>query len=86
MLGYPSESHKFTGDSFRDLTRIANINEKLWTELFLSNQKDLLDAMDIFKKHLNALEKTVKNNDQETLMELLRLSRKKRKDFENDPA
>jgi prephenate dehydrogenase len=85
MLGYPSESHRFTGDSFRDLTRIANINEKLWTELFLSNQQDLLDAVDIFKKHLIDLENAIKNNDQETLMKLLRSSREKRKDFENDP-
>jgi prephenate dehydrogenase len=84
MLGYPSESHRFTGDSFRDLTRIANINERLWTELFLSNQHALIDAIRIFKEHLNALEDAIKNNDQETLMQLLTTSKEKRKDFEND--
>ena len=29
----------YTGDSFRDLTRIARINEKMWSELFLLNRR-----------------------------------------------
>ena len=38
----------YTGDSFRDLTRIAKINEDMWCELFLMNKKELLAQMDLF--------------------------------------
>ena len=39
---------KYTGDSFRDLTRIAKINDKMWSELFLMNKSALLQQMDVF--------------------------------------
>ena len=38
----------FTGDSFRDLTRIARINEDMWSELFMLNRDELLSQMDLF--------------------------------------
>mgnify|MGYP003448295776 FL=1 len=40
----------FIGDSYRDLTRIANINEELWTELFLGNKENLLEVFDKFNE------------------------------------
>lgn len=40
----------FTGDSFRDLTRIASINEALWSNLFLENKSHLLQDLTHFKK------------------------------------
>ena len=40
----------YTGDSFRDLTRIAKINENMWSELFLMNKNQLLSQMDLFLK------------------------------------
>ena len=39
---------KYTGDSFRDLTRIARINDEKWSEQFLSNRNDLLLEMEKF--------------------------------------
>ena len=39
---------KYTGDSFRDLTRIAKINDEMWSELFLANREALLEQMDQF--------------------------------------
>ena len=47
----------YTGDSFRDLTRIANINEKMWSELFLMNKQPLLDQMDSFIGEMQTLRK-----------------------------
>lgn len=76
-------SAQLTGDSFRELTRIANINEDLWTELFLNNQEDLLHAIAAFKKTLDKIEASIELNDERTLKELLKQSRKKREDFEN---
>ena len=37
---------EYTGDSFRDLTRIAKINDEMWSELFLANKDELLKQMD----------------------------------------
>lgn len=42
----------YTGDSFRDLTRIAKINESLWTELFLMNKANLVREIDEFAAEL----------------------------------
>ncbi|MBQ6907430.1 MAG: prephenate dehydrogenase, partial [Clostridia bacterium] len=40
---------EYSGDSFRDLTRIAKINDEMWSELFLLNRDKLLAQMDLFK-------------------------------------
>ena len=39
---------RYTGDSFRDLTRIARINDKMWAELFLWNKENLISEIDQF--------------------------------------
>ena len=46
---------EYTGDSFRDLTRIARINENMWSELFLLNKEELLSQMDLFLKQFTKL-------------------------------
>ena len=46
---------KFSGDSFNDLTRIAKINENLWSELFLLNKDNLINNIDAFINALNEL-------------------------------
>lgn len=68
----------YTGDSFRDLTRIANINDKMWSELFLMNKKPLLDQMDKFIKEMQILREMLSQNDKESLCEKMRLSSKRR--------
>ncbi len=73
---------KYTGDSFRDLTRIANINEKMWSELFLMNKQSLLDQMDLFEKSFSQLHNCLKNDDREGMMEMMRISTKRRKQFD----
>ena len=44
---------KYTGDSFRDLTRIAKINDLMWSELFLLNRDALLEQMDRFAEEFS---------------------------------
>ena len=46
---------KFTGDSFRDLTRIARINDLMWSELFAANKDVLLEQMNLFIGKFNDL-------------------------------
>ena len=73
---------RYTGDSFRDLTRIARINDEMWSELFLDNQTALLTQMDIFKEKFDALYETVREGDRERMREMMRLSSKRRAWFD----
>lgn len=72
---------RYTGDSFRDLTRIANINDDMWSELFLANRDALLQEMDGYRQTFDRLYETIKNNDRETMREMMRLSSARRKTF-----
>lgn len=72
------DTGKYIGDSFRDLTRIANINEDLWTELFLNNKKFLLASIDRFEEQFNSLKEAIENDDSEKLKAMFRESSKRR--------
>ncbi len=72
----------YTGDSFRDLTRIAKINEYMWTELFLMNKNQLLSQMDLFLKQFKELRDALAKEDAESMKEIMRLSTKRRKYFD----
>ncbi len=72
---------QYTGDSFRDLTRIANINDEMWSELFLSNRDALLAEMDTYRETFDRLYDTIKNGDREAMREMMRLSTARRRQF-----
>ena len=72
----------YTGDSFRDLTRIAKINENMWSELFLLNKEELLKQMDLFLVQFNNLKKTIEENDVESMKEIMKISTIRRKYFD----
>ena len=74
----------YTGDSFRDLTRIANINEYMWSELFLLNKEPLLDMMQLFRDDFDKLMEYIKNDDKDAIMEMMRVSTERRKLFNKD--
>lgn len=61
---------EFIGDSYRDLTRIANINEALWSQLFLGNKENLLQAIYNFEEELDKIKSCLENEDKEALREL----------------
>lgn len=64
------DTGSFIGDSYRDLTRIANINEKLWSELFLSNKKNLIESIDGFILEMQKIKEAIEDEDKETLESL----------------
>ena len=72
---------EYTGDSFRDLTRIAAINEDMWTELFLMNKQDLLNEMEQFEIEFDKLKNAIKDENVDTIKEMMRLSTKRRQYF-----
>ena len=73
---------EYTGDSFKDLTRIANINENMWSELFLLNKEELINQMDLFINRFNILKKTIEEENVEEMKEIMKLSTKRRKYFD----
>ncbi len=72
---------EYTGDSFRDLTRIANINDEMWSELFLSNKQVLLEQMDIYRETFDKLYNFINNDDHNGMREMMKLSTKRRREF-----
>ena len=72
----------YTGDSFRDLTRIARINEKMWSELFLLNRKVLVDQIDSFTAELGRMREMLCRQDRAALEEMFRHSTRRRALFD----
>jgi prephenate dehydrogenase len=71
----------YIGDSYRDLTRIAMINEVMCTELFFENKEFLIENIDLFMNQLNKIKESLLNNDPDTLKELFINSTKIRKEM-----
>jgi prephenate dehydrogenase len=65
-------NHKgFSAGSYRDVSRVANINSKLWSELFLENREPLLTELNILTDNINEIKKAIANEDKQTLTDLL---------------
>ena len=73
---------KYTGDSFRDLTRIAKINDRMWSELFLMNRDALLTEMDRFIEEFTEFRTYLANGDGKRMREKMRASSARRSLFD----
>ena len=73
---------KYTGDSFRDLTRIARINDLMWSELFVANKHVLLDQMDMFMKEFGRLRAMIEQEDIDGMRAMMRHSTARRALFD----
>ena len=73
---------EYTGDSFRDLTRIARINEDMWSELFLLNKKSLISMIDEFSGELYRMRTYIADDNVEKLKEMMRMSTERRAAFD----
>ena len=73
---------KFTGDSFRDLTRIARINDLMWSELFVANKDVLLEQMDMFISKFNELKTMLEAEDIDGMRAMMRHSTERRALFD----
>ena len=73
---------KFTGDSFRDLTRIARINDLMWSELFIENKDALLNQMQMFIDKFNELKTMLETEDTESMRKMMRHSTERRALFD----
>lgn len=73
---------KFTGDSFRDLTRIARINDLMWSELFVANKPALLEQMNMFINKFNELKTMLETEDIDGMRKMMRHSTQRRALFD----
>ena len=73
---------EYTGDSFRDLTRIARINDKMWAELFLWNKQNLISEIDQFDAALLEMRSALVADDRDKLEQMFRLSTQRRAAFD----
>lgn len=76
------DTGKYIGDSYRDLTRIANINENLWSELFFRNREYLLNSIESFEEQLDLIKYALQNDDEEMLKQLFIKSSLRREKLE----
>lgn len=72
----------YTGDSFRDLTRIAKINEEMWPELFVLNKDYLVSEIDAFESELETFKGLLLEEDIEAMKEKMIISTERRKCFD----
>ncbi|MGI6116081.1 prephenate dehydrogenase [Luoshenia tenuis] len=76
------DTGSFIGDSYRDLTRIANINPDLWSELFLGNKEYLLGAIENFEAQLDIIKDAVRQDDGEALRACFEKSSRRRQNLD----
>lgn len=65
----------FTGGSFQDMTRIAGVDEKIWTELYMCNKEYVLAELEDLIAHLEAYKTALQSADEHALSETLKEGR-----------
>jgi len=68
--------------SYKDLTRVANLNPDMWSELFLENGDRLLFELDTFITEISKYRDAIRNNDKETLRALLAEGARRKKEVD----
>lgn len=79
----PPELAEFTASGFRDATRLAAGDPRLWTAIFSQNSLNVAGALDRLQKQLNRFRAALENNDAEAIQELLVEAKKVRDDLGN---
>jgi prephenate dehydrogenase len=78
-----ARAHKgFSAGSYKDLTRVAYLNETMWTELFLENRDNLIKELDFFIDSLGKYRDALHEGDEDTLKELLREGKKRKEEVD----
>lgn len=69
--------------SFKDMTRVATMNEQMWSELFIDNAQPLIQEIDYLEKHLQQYKQALISNDLNTLTELIREGTQLKAEFDS---
>lgn len=76
----PKEFLPLTASGWRDTTRIAAVDPKIWQPIFTANRQRVLDAVDSYRKTLEVMRNALEQGDNETLVTTLEAAAKKRRD------
>lgn len=74
----------FSAGSFRDLTRVAELNHRMWSELFLENQENLLEELDTLLSSLTQYRTALADRDAEALQALLEAGSRRKKEISKE--
>lgn len=65
----------FTGGSFQDMTRIAGVDERIWSELYLCNRENVIEELNLLIEHLKEYRDAIENEDKKEISERLKEGR-----------
>lgn len=74
----------FSAGSFKDMTRVARLNEEMWTELFLENREALVREIDTLVEELAAFAYTIRRGDRDNLRAMLHRARTIKETIDRD--
>ncbi len=74
---------KFSAGGLRDFSRIAASNEIMWRDIFFSNKKNMINAINMFSQNLNSFKKNIQNLEEKKLRSKLVKSKRVRKQIIN---
>ena len=76
----PSEFLRLTASGWRDTTRVAGADPKIWQPIFTANREHVLNAIDAMSEVLGGLRESLEQGDNETLIATLEAAAKKKQD------
>ena len=76
------EHNGVSAGSYKDLTRVAWLNPKMWTELFFENRDYLIDELDVFINNLIDYKLSLQQNDKQKMTELLEEGRQRKQEVD----
>ena len=70
---------KYSAGGLRDFSRTAASNEIMWRDIFFSNKDNIINSINIFTKNLNNFKRLIKNENNKSVLKILRNSKKVRR-------
>mgnify|MGYP001273869479 FL=1 len=70
---------KFSAGGLRDFSRTAASNEIMWRDIFFSNDRNIIDSIDMFIKNLKDFKKKIQNKNNKEILKILKNSKIVRK-------
>jgi prephenate dehydrogenase len=74
----PKRYLRFASTGLKDTTRIAASDSRLWEDIFLSNKKNIIKAIDLFRGNLLRIKKAINKKDRKALSKFLKEAKRKR--------
>ena len=71
----------FSAGGFKDFTRIASSDPKMWRDIFLSNRKDILKTLEVFIKNLNSFKDLIQHERSNQIINFIKTTKKIRKEI-----